>query len=93
MVSKKRYGLFVLPLFMLLLFSSACSMYEPTPMSLDKLQDEPINEISFQEFLWEEHPLDLIIQIGLLLAGAFGVTALLPSPDEEKPKGNIDDAN
>ena len=78
---------------MLLLFSSACSIYDPTSMSLDKFQDEPTNGISFQEYLWEEHPLDLIIQIGLLLAGAFGVAALLPSPDEEKPKGNIDDAN
>lgn len=78
---------------MLLLFSSACSMYETASMSLDKFQDEPTNGISFQEYLWEEHPLDLTIQIGLLLAGAFGVAALLPSPDEEKPKGNIDDAN
>ena len=78
---------------MLLLFSSACSMYETASMPLGKFQDEPTNGISFQEYLWEEHPLDLIIQIGLLLAGALGVAALLPSPDEEKPKGNIDDAN
>jgi hypothetical protein len=58
-------------------------MYEPTSMSLVKFQDKPANEISFQEYLWAEHPLDLIIQIGLLLAGAFGVAALLPSPDEK----------
>jgi len=68
-------------------------MYEPASISLDKFQDEPTNEISFQEYLWKEHPLDLIIQIGLLLAGAFSVAALLPSPDEEKPLGNIDDTD
>ena len=68
-------------------------MYETASMPLDKFQDEPTNGISFQEYLWEEHPLDLIIQIGLLLAGAFGVAALLPSSDEEKSIGNIDDTD
>lgn len=39
--------------------------------------------ISFQEYLWENHELDLFIQLSLLLAGAFGVAALLPAADEE----------
>jgi len=73
--------MFIFTLLILVLFSSACSFYEPTPIG--KIHDEPANMISFQEYLWQEHPLDLIIQIGLLLAGAFGVAALLPSPDEE----------
>lgn len=68
---------------MLVLFSSACSLYEPISTPIDKIHDESANVISFQEYLWQEHPIDLIIQIGLLLAGAFGVAALLPSPDDE----------
>ena len=41
------------------------------------------DEISFQEYLWYENPVVLMIQIGLMLAGVFGVSALLPAPDEE----------
>ena len=70
-------------LIMLVLFLSACSLYEPTPILIDETHNESASVISFQEYLWQEHPLDLIIQIGLLLAGSFGVAALLPSPDEE----------
>jgi len=83
MMAKRRYGLFIIAMFMFVLFSSACSVYEPISMPLDEIHNESANAISFQEYLWQEHPLDLIIQIGLLLAGAFGVAALLPSPDEE----------
>ena len=83
MLSKKRYGLIIFAFFMLVLYSSACSLYEPLSMPLDDVHNKSANVISFQEYLWQEHPLDLIIQIGILLAGAFGVAALLPSPDEE----------
>ena len=83
MLSKKRYGLFIFAFFILVLYSSACSLYEPLSMPLDEIHNNSTNVISFQEYLWQEHPLDLIIQIGILLAGAFGVAALLPSPDEE----------
>jgi len=83
MVSVKRCGLFIFALFIIVLFSSACSLYGPIPTPSDEIQNESAKEISFQEYLWLEHPLDLIIQIGLLLAGAFGVAALLPSQDEE----------
>jgi hypothetical protein len=41
------------------------------------------SDISFQEYLWEQHSLDLLIQMASLLAGAFGVAGLLPAPDEE----------
>jgi len=82
-MAKMRFGLFIIAVFMLVLFSSACSLYEPISTPIDEIHNESVNEISFQEYLWQEHPLDLIIQIGLLLAGAFGVAALLPSPDEE----------
>jgi len=83
MVTKKRCGMFIFTMLMLVLFSSACSLYEPISTPIDEIHNESANAISFQEFLWHEHPLDLIIQIGLFLAGAFGVAALLPSPDEE----------
>ena len=68
---------------MLVMYSSACSLYEPLSTPLDEIHNKSTDVISFQEYLWQEHPLDLIIQIGILLAGAFGVAALLPSPDEE----------
>jgi len=86
MVSSKRWGIIIFTLSILFLFSSACSLYEPISTQLGEPHDEPTNPISFQEYLWKEHPLDLIIQTGLLLAGAFGVAALLPSPEEEEPK-------
>jgi len=40
---------------------------------------------TFQEFLWYQNPIVLILQIGLMIAGSIGVSALLPAPDEEKP--------
>ena len=83
MAGKKRGGMLIFSLFILVLFSSACSFNEPISTPIDEFHKEPASEISFQEYLWLKHPLDLIIQIGILLAGAFGVAALLPSPDEE----------
>jgi len=83
MVVIKRYGMLIFALFILALLSSACSLYEPILTPSDEIHNKSAKEISFQEYLWLEHPLDLIIQIGLLLAGAFGVAALLPSPNEE----------
>ena len=41
------------------------------------------DEVTFQEYLWYENPVVLIIQIGLMLAGVLGVSALLPAPGEE----------
>ncbi|NMC47164.1 MAG: hypothetical protein GYA52_10095 [Chloroflexi bacterium] len=46
-------------------------------------RDAAQDEISFQEYLWEQHSLDLLIQIALLLAGALGVVELLPAADEK----------
>ena len=83
MAFKKRCGIMLFALFMLVLSSSACSLYEPISTPLDEIHNKLSSEISFQEYLWQEHSLDLIIQTGLFLAGAFGVAALLPSPDEE----------
>lgn len=68
---------------MMALFFSACSLLLPNFTSVDESHQEADEGDSFQEYLWQEHPLDLIIQIGLLLAGAFSVAALLPAPDEE----------
>ena len=83
MAATKRCRTFIFTLSILVLFLSACWPLESIPTQLDEIQNESTKEISFQEYLWQEHPLDLIIQIGILLAGAFGVAALLPSPDEE----------
>lgn len=66
------------------LLLAACQ-FNPQPM--DDLQEPPRagqDSISFQEYFWLENPAALLIQVGIVLAGAFGVAALLPSPEEEK---------
>lgn len=63
--------------------SSACTPMESAANASDTLPDGSQENISFQEYLWQQHSLDLMIQIGLLLAGAFGVAGLLPAPNEE----------
>ena len=60
--------------------SSACS--SEAEMNTDA-HGVSQSDISFQEYLWEQHSLDLLIQMAILLAGAFGVAGLLPAPDEE----------
>lgn len=70
-------------LLLLLIFgcmASACS--SEAKMNTDA-RDAAQDEISFQEYLWEQHSLDLLIQIALLLAGALGVVELLPAADEK----------
>ena len=62
---------------------SACGISQNPYTQFTDEQTVPTQTDSFQEFLWEEHGMDLFIQIGLLLAGAFGVAALLPAADEE----------
>jgi len=39
---------------------------------------------TFQEYLWYQNPVVLLLYIALMLAGAIGVTALLPAPYEEE---------
>ncbi|MFN2166617.1 MAG: hypothetical protein ACK2U9_10210 [Anaerolineae bacterium] len=42
--------------------------------------DEP--DRSFREWLWESRALDLVVQAGLIFAGALGIAALLPREKE-----------
>lgn len=79
-----KKNLFVILISLLIICTlSACEFEENTyAIEMDERTDLAETS-SFQEYLWEEHAIDLFIQIGLLLAGAFGVTALLPSADEE----------
>jgi hypothetical protein len=37
---------------------------------------------TFRSFLWNARALDLLVQMGLTLVGAFGIVALLPTPKE-----------
>ena len=60
--------------------SSACSSEADMNMDVHEVSQ---SDISFQEYLWDQHSLDLLIQMAILLAGAFGVAGLLPAPDEE----------
>ncbi|HAF61539.1 MAG TPA: hypothetical protein DCK95_04360 [Anaerolineaceae bacterium] len=74
----------VLLIFLLLGFIfSACSTTKSSVPHSDGSQDESPGDVTFQEYLWGQHSLDLLIQVGLLLAGAFGVVVLLPAPNEE----------
>ncbi|MBN1261924.1 MAG: hypothetical protein JXB35_14695 [Anaerolineae bacterium] len=37
---------------------------------------------SFRSWFWEDRTLDLLVQVGLIFAGALGVAALLPGQSE-----------
>ena len=39
---------------------------------------------SFRKWFWESRSLDLLIQAGLVFAGALGIAALLPKNKEEE---------
>lgn len=41
-------------------------------------------ESDFREWFWSRRALDLVAQIGLILAGALGVAAILPDAREEE---------
>jgi hypothetical protein len=83
-MNSKKHFLFLLFTFILILFClSACTNFSEVDLAKDTGSDQAGDEISFQEYLWEEHAIDLAIQVGLMLAGALGVAALLPAPDEE----------
>ncbi len=75
-------------LIILLLVFSVCMVScvgAQLPDETSPLKEHSMDEETFQDYLWQEHPVDLMLQIGLLIAGALGVTALLPTPDEEQP--------
>ncbi len=39
-------------------------------------------DAGFRTWFWERRTLDLLVQIGLIFAGALGVAAILPHPGE-----------
>jgi hypothetical protein len=39
---------------------------------------------SFRHWFWEGRSLDLIVQVGLIFAGALGISALLPQSGEDE---------
>lgn len=38
---------------------------------------------AFRQWFWDSRSLDLIVQVGLIFAGALGIAALLPRDKEE----------
>lgn len=78
-----RYRKMVSLLILLGFIFSACSTTKSSVPHSDVSQDESPSDVTFQEYLWGQHSLDLLIQVGLLLAGAFGVVVLLPAQNEE----------
>jgi len=43
----------------------------------------PLDESGFRLWLWEQRGLDLAVQMGLILSGALGIAALLPSEEDQ----------
>ena len=83
MTFRKRSCILLLIAISSLFCLSACVSSTEADTPSDHGTSQTTTEISFQEYLWEEHAIDLAIQVGLMLAGALGVAALLPAPDEE----------
>jgi hypothetical protein len=52
-------------------------------LTLAKSGTDTVNGDAFRTWFWERRGLDLAVQVGLLFAGALGITALLPERDEE----------
>jgi hypothetical protein len=52
----------------------------------------PLPESQTRQLLWEGRRSDLVIQLGLMLIGAFGIRALMPSSsdDEDSSDGPMD---
>jgi hypothetical protein len=67
-----------------LLFAVACSPAQRVAVDEPVISSSTGDLDTFQEYLWFENPVVLIVQIGLMLAGALGVAALLPAPDEDE---------
>lgn len=65
----------------LVLSASAFSRPEPAVEKGDLTSDRSLQ--SFQEYLWLENPVVLLVHVGLILVGALAVSALLPSKEEE----------
>ena len=83
---KKRFRPFILLIALAMISLTTLSIIWITTLPVD-IQTRivpPVNGMSFQEYLWNENSIVLIVQIGLMLAGALGVAALLPAPDEER---------
>ena len=75
----ERVMIFLLALFILsagLLFGRWLGT-TPTPTDLSAAE-------SFRTWFWSHRSLDLGVQVCLIFAGALGVAAILPAPDEEE---------
>jgi len=59
----------------------------------------PTEAMAFRQWLWESRSLDLAVQVGLILAGALAIAALLPregeingeAPPDRVPPGGTQD--
>lgn len=67
----------------LVLLLSAFAFSRPEAALSESDMDSDPFPASFQEFLWLENPVVLLVHVGLILVGALAVSALLPSEEEE----------
>jgi hypothetical protein len=63
---------------------SGCFFDENLPDLQLKNESDVNTGETFQDYLWYENPMVLMLHIALMLAGAIGVVALLPAPYEEE---------
>lgn len=49
---------------------------------------QPSTDDAFRTWLWEYRSLDLLVQVGLILAGALGVAATLPRHRDDHDKAD-----
>ena len=76
----------IIILISIILLVSSCSLNK----GIGEEQSTPITRETrvetFQEYLWYQNPVVLMLHIAIMLAGAIAVTALLPAPYEEEIK-------
>jgi preprotein translocase subunit SecY len=66
-----------------IIFLSASAFSRPEIASSQDDTPSSRSTQSFQEYLWLENPVVLLVHVGLILVGALAVSALLPSKEEE----------
>ena len=80
-----------LPLVALLLLILVCGLWIGQKVWGDAERGEQGEVEAFRRWFWDARSLDLLVQAGLVFAGALGISALLPGHDEGLDDEGLDD--